>query len=93
MNTKDLAGVVAEQARLTKKNAEVAINATFVAIGEALVAGEEVRIPGFGTFVVKERAARTGLNPSTREKSKLRNLKQSVLKHLRILKIHLTNLV
>ena len=46
MNTKDLAGVVAEQARLTKKNAEVAINATFVAIGEALVAGEEVRIPG-----------------------------------------------
>lgn len=75
MNTKDLAGVVAEQARLTKKNAEVAINATFVAIGEALVAGEEVRIPGFGTFVVKERAARTGLNPSTREKIEIKEFK------------------
>ena len=75
MNKKDLAGVVAEQARLTKKNAEVAINATFVAIGEALVAGEEVRIPGFGTFVVKERAARTGLNPSTREKIEIKESK------------------
>lgn len=75
MNTKDLAGVVAEQARLTKKNAEVAINATFVAIGEALVAGEEVRIPGFGTFVVKERAARIGLNPSTREKIEIKESK------------------
>lgn len=75
MNTKDLAGVVAEQARLTKKNAEVAINATFVSIGEALVAGEEVRIPGFGTFVVKERAARTGLNPATREKIEIKESK------------------
>lgn len=75
MNTKDLAGVVAEQARLTKKNAEVAINATFVAIGEALVAGEEVRIPGFGTFVVKERAARTGLNPATGEKIEIKESK------------------
>lgn len=67
MNSKELAGIVADKARLTKKDAEIAVEAAFDAIGQALVAGEEVRIPGFGIFSVKERAARQGINPSTRE--------------------------
>ena len=65
MNSKELAGIVAEQARLTKKDAEIAVDAIFAAIGQAMTAGEEVRIPGFGIFGVKERAARSGVNPST----------------------------
>lgn len=65
MNKTQLIEVVASKTDLKKKDAEAAVAATFEAIGEALAAGEKVQLIGFGSFEVKERAARTGRNPAT----------------------------
>ncbi len=65
MNKTQLIEVVANNAGLTKKAAEAAVAATFAAIEDALAAGEKVQLIGFGSFEVKERAARTGRNPAT----------------------------
>ena len=51
----------------TKKDAEAAVNAVFNAITEALKNGEQVLITGFGKFEVRERRARTGVNPRNPE--------------------------
>ena len=67
MNKTDLIATVAEVAALSKKDAEKAVNATFDAITAALEAGEKVSLVGFGAFDVKERAARMGRNPRTKE--------------------------
>lgn len=67
MNKVELVELVKEAARLTKKDAAVAVDAVFESILNALVEGEEVKVAGFGTFVVKEHAARVGINPSTKE--------------------------
>ena len=65
MNKTELINVVAAEADVTKKDAEAVIAATLNAITEALKAGDKVQLVGFGTFAVKERAARTGRNPRT----------------------------
>ena len=65
MNKTQLIDVVAAKTGLKKKEADAAVEAVFTAIEEALVAGEKVQVIGFGSFDVKERAARTGRNPST----------------------------
>ena len=67
MNKAELIAAVAESAGLSKKDSEKAVNATFTAITEALEAGEKVSLVGFGAFDVKERAARMGRNPRTKE--------------------------
>ena len=67
MNKAELIATVAEVAGLSKKDSEKAVNATFTAITEALEAGEKVSLVGFGAFDVKERAARMGRNPRTKE--------------------------
>ena len=67
MTKKDFISAVAEKTRLTKKDAEAALNATLAIIGDELAAGGEVQFTGFGTFCVKERAARQGKNPQTGE--------------------------
>ncbi len=68
MNKLQLTEAVAAKATgLTKKQAAEAVTAVLDAITEALVAGEDVKITGFGGFEVKERAARTGRNPKTGE--------------------------
>ena len=67
MNKAELIATVAEVAGLSKKDSEKAVNATFDAITAALEAGEKVSLVGFGAFVVKERAARMGRNPRTKE--------------------------
>ena len=67
MNKTELIAAVAEKAGLSKKDSEKAINAAFDAITETLAAGEKVQLVGFGTFDVKERAARIGRNPKTKE--------------------------
>lgn len=66
MMKKELAASIAEKTGLTKKDSEAALNAVVEAITEALAKGESVQLTGFGTFAVKERAARTGLNPQTK---------------------------
>lgn len=65
MNKTQLIEAVAAKTELTKKQAEAAVNATIAAVVDALKAGDKVQLVGFGTFEVKERAARTGRNPQT----------------------------
>ena len=68
MNKTELAAVVAEKTGLSKADAAKAVAATVDAITDALVEGDKVALVGFGTFAVKERAARQGVNPRTGEK-------------------------
>ena len=67
MNKVTLVAKIAEKSGLSKKQAELALGAFIDSITEALKAGDKVQLMGFGTFEVKERAARTGRNPSTGE--------------------------
>ena len=68
MNKKELVDQVAMATGISKKKADAVIKATFDAITEALVAGDNVQLTGFGTFNVVERAARTAFNPAAKEK-------------------------
>ena len=67
MNKADLVASVAAKAGLTKKDAEAALIAVVASIEEALVKGDKVALVGFGTFETKTRAARTGINPRTKQ--------------------------
>ena len=65
MNKLQLTDAVAAKAEMTKKDAAAAVNAVLEVIADALAAGDDVKITGFGGFEVKARAARTGRNPKT----------------------------
>jgi DNA-binding protein HU-beta len=65
MNLTELKAAVASKAGLTKTDSEDAVKAVFEVISNTLVAGDSISIPGFGSFSVSDRAARTGRNPST----------------------------
>ena len=67
MNKTQLIDAIVKATDLTKKDAEAALNATTAAIAEALKNGDNVQLIGFGTFTVRERAARAGRNPKTGE--------------------------
>ena len=67
MNKTELIAAVAEQAELSKKDAEKALKAFTDVIAAELVKGEKVQLVGFGTFEVAEREAREGRNPRTGE--------------------------
>ena len=67
MTKTDLIAQVAANTEMSKKNAELAVNAAFDALANALTEGEKISISGFGTFEVRERAERQGINPPTRE--------------------------
>ena len=67
MNKTELIAAVAESAGLTKKDTERVINAAIDAITDSLVKGDKVQISGFGTFEIKDREARVGRNPHTKE--------------------------
>ncbi len=71
MNKTELIAAVAEDAVLSKKDAEKAINAVIGTITNALTDGDKVQLVGFGTFEVRERGARTGKNPRTGEAIKI----------------------
>ena len=64
MNKAELVAAMAEKSGMSKKDSEIALEATISAIQAA---GEKVQLVGFGVFEVKERAARTGRNPKTKE--------------------------
>ncbi len=68
MNKGDLVSAIAEKAGFTLKDADEAYKAMVSSIAEALKEGEDVTLAGFGTFKVKTRAARTGINPQTKQK-------------------------
>lgn len=86
MNKSELIAAVAEKAGLSKKDSEKALNATFDAITESLQAGEKVQLVGFGVFDVKERAARTGRNPRTKETIKIAASRAPIFKAGKALK-------
>ena len=65
MNKSELIDAIAEKGGLSKADAGKALDATIAAVTNALKAGDTVTLVGFGTFSVKERAARTGRNPQT----------------------------
>ena len=67
MTKANIIDAVATKTGTTKKASEAAVNAALEAIVDALKAGDKVQVFGFGTFEVKERAARTGRNPRTGE--------------------------
>jgi len=65
MNKTELIESIAETADLSKAQAKLALDATLNAVTGALKSGDEVSLVGFGSFSVKDRAARTGRNPQT----------------------------
>ncbi len=65
MNKAELIAAVAEKTGFTKKDAEMAVNAMMGEITDALKKGDKVQLIGFGTFEVRERAARKARNPQT----------------------------
>ena len=67
MNKAELVAAVAEKTALSKKDSEKAVNAAFETITAALVGGDKVQLVGFGAFEVKERNARIGRNPKSKE--------------------------
>ncbi|MFJ7976775.1 HU family DNA-binding protein [Peribacillus sp. NPDC096379] len=67
MNKTDLVNAVATQAELTKEDAKKAVNAWIETISTTLAKEEKIQLVGFGTFEVRDRAARTGRNPQTGE--------------------------
>jgi DNA-binding protein HU-beta len=80
MNKGDLAAAVADKTGLSKSQANQAVEAVFGVITDQLKSGEEVRVLGFGNFVVAERAASTGRNPQTGEPMKIKASKQAKFK-------------
>lgn len=66
MNKTELVAAVAAKAELSKKDAEAAVSAVLDSVKDALADGDKVSIVGFGTFSVKVRAAREGINPLTK---------------------------
>lgn len=67
MNKAELIAAVAEKSGFSKKDTEKLINSTLETITDALTGGEKVQLVGFGAFETKERAARMGRNPKTKE--------------------------
>lgn len=86
MNKTELITAVAQKAGLTKKDAERVVCATFDTITESLVKGEKVQLSGFGIFETKEREARVGRNPRTKEAIQIPATKTPAFKASKTLK-------
>ena len=71
MNKTELVAAMAEQAGLSKKDAEAALKAFTETVSDELKKGGKVQLVGFGTFEVSERAAREGRNPQSGEVMKI----------------------
>ena len=67
MNKTELIALTAERTGLTKKDTERVINAALETVSTAMAEGDKVQLSGFGAFDVKEREARVGRNPRTKE--------------------------
>ncbi|TPS28980.1 HU family DNA-binding protein [Acinetobacter baumannii] len=80
MNKSELIKHIASTASLTQAQATAALNALESGVTKALASGEDVALIGFGTFTVKERAARTGRNPKTGEEIQIAAAKAPTFK-------------
>ena len=86
MNKAELIAAVAEKTGMSKKDTEAVIVAALNTITEALAQEEKVQLVGFGSFEVKKRAERTGLNPKTKESIAIPASKAPVFKAGKALK-------
>ena len=86
MNKQELISSMAEKANLSKKDAEAALNAFIASVEGALAKGDKIQLVGFGSFEVRERAARTGRNPQTGAEMKIAAAKVPAFKAGRALK-------
>ena len=86
MNKSDLIDAVATEADLSKQAAGRAVDAALAAIGQALAAGDNVTLAGFGTFAAKVRPARVGRNPKTGEQIEIAASKNAAFKAGKALK-------
>ena len=86
MNKTEIIAASAESAGLTKKDTERVFNAAIDAITAALVKGEKVQISGFGSFETKDREARVGRNPHTKEAIEIPATRVPVFKASKALK-------
>ena len=86
MNKAELIAKIAEESKLTKKAAETALDAFVTSVQDALKKGEKVQLVGFGTFEVRQRAARKGRNPQTKAEIKIPASKAPVFKAGKALK-------
>jgi DNA-binding protein HU-beta len=71
MNKTELVTAIADQAEISKKDAEKALKAFTDVVGQQLKKGDKIQLVGFGTFEVSERAAREGRNPQTAKTMKI----------------------
>ena len=72
MNKAEFIKAFAEKANFTQKDAGLAFDAMAATIADTLKKGEKIQIAGFGTYEIKKRAAREGINPLTKEKVKIK---------------------
>jgi DNA-binding protein HU-beta len=86
MNKSELIDAVAAKAELSKAEAGKAVDALFEVVGKALKKRDKVALVGFGTFMVRERAARTGRNPKTGAPIKIKASKTPAFKAGKALK-------
>ena len=86
MNKTELISIVSENAGLSRKDTERMLGAAIDAITAALVKGEKVQLSGFGTFEAKDRKARIGRNPHTKEPIEIPATKAPVFKAGKALK-------
>lgn len=86
MNKQELISAIAENANLTKKDAEAALTAFIDVVQDTLKKGDKVQLVGFGSFEIRERAAREGRNPHTGEKMDIPAAKVPAFKAGRSLK-------
>ncbi len=86
MNKSDLVSMIAAKSNLTKKDSESALNAFIESVQTSLKKGEKIQLVGFGTFEVRNRSARTGINPRTKQSIKIPASKAPVFKAGKALK-------
>ncbi len=86
MNKTELIAQVAEKTGLSKKDTESIINAAVDTIASTMAQGDKVQLSGFGIFEVKDRQARVGRNPKTKEAIEIPASRQPVFKPSKALK-------
>ena len=86
MNKAELVSMMSAKSNLTKKDSESALNAFIETVQTALQNGEKIQLVGFGTFEVRQRSARNGVNPRTKQSIKIPASKAPVFKAGKALK-------
>ncbi len=86
MNKTDLAAIIAQKTGFTKRDSEKVIDAFITSVQESLAAGNKITLAGFGTFEVKQKAERMGVNPKTKKPMKIAATKAPAFKISKTLK-------